>query len=31
MFPSAYFAVPSFQLVIRDDRVFISIHLVTNE
>lgn len=31
MFPSAYFAVPSFQLVIRDDRVFISIHLITNE
>lgn len=31
MFPSAYFAVPSFQLVIRDDRVFISIHLVTSE
>lgn len=31
MFPSAYFAVPSFQLVIRDDRVFISIHLVTKE
>jgi menaquinone-specific isochorismate synthase len=28
-FPSAYFAVPSFQLVIRDDRVFISIHLIT--
>ena len=31
MFPSAYFAVPTFQLVIRDDRVFISIHLVTSE
>jgi len=31
LFPSAYFAVPSFQLVIRDDRVFISIHLVTSE
>jgi menaquinone-specific isochorismate synthase len=31
MFPSAYFAVPSFQLVIRDDRVFISIHLVTSD
>ena len=31
LFPSAYFAVPSFQLVIRDDRVFISIHLVTSD
>lgn len=31
MFPSAYFAVPSFQLVIRDDRVFISIHLITSD
>lgn len=30
-FPSAYFAVPSFQLVIRDDRVFISIHLITKD
>lgn len=30
-FPSAFFAVPSFQLVIRDDRVFVSIHLVTSE
>lgn len=29
VFPSAFFAVPSFQLVIRDDRVFVSIHLVT--
>ncbi len=31
MFPSAYFAVPSFQLVIRDDQVFISIHLITDQ
>lgn len=31
LFPSAFFAVPSFQLVIRDDRVFVSIHLVTTE
>lgn len=31
IFPSAYFAVPSFQLVIRDDRVFISIHLITDD
>ena len=30
-FPDAYFAVPTFQLVIRDDRAFVSIHLVTND
>ena len=30
-FPQAYFAVPSFQLVIKDDRAYVSIHLVTKK
>ncbi|MGO1058742.1 isochorismate synthase [Planococcus sp. FY231025] len=30
-FPEAYFAVPSFQLVIKDDRAYVSIHLVTKK
>ena len=28
-FPEAYFAVPTFQLIIKDDRAFVSIHLIT--
>ncbi|TWT26445.1 isochorismate synthase MenF [Planomicrobium sp. CPCC 101110] len=30
-FPQAYFAVPSFQLVIKNDRAYVSIHLITKE
>lgn len=30
-FPQAYFAVPAFQLVIKDDRAYVSIHLVTKK
>ncbi|TWT12523.1 isochorismate synthase MenF [Planomicrobium sp. CPCC 101079] len=30
-FPEAYFAVPSFQLIIKDDRAYVSIHLITKE
>lgn len=30
-FPQAYFAVPSFQLVIKDDQAYVSIHLVTKK
>lgn len=30
-FPEAYFAVPTFQLVIKNERAFISIHLITKK
>ncbi|ETP70543.1 hypothetical protein G159_01315 [Planococcus glaciei CHR43] len=30
-FPEAYFAVPSFQLVIKDDQAYVSINLITAE
>ncbi|PSL31133.1 isochorismate synthase [Planomicrobium soli] len=30
-FPHAYFAVPSFQLIIKEDRAYVSIHLITRE
>lgn len=30
-FPQAYFAVPSFQLIIKDDRAYVSIHLITKK
>ncbi|QEY22579.1 isochorismate synthase [Psychrobacillus sp. AK 1817] len=30
-FPSSFFAVATFQLVIRDDQAFVSIHLITEE
>ncbi|MGK7378105.1 isochorismate synthase [Planococcus sp. 1R117A] len=30
-FPQAYFAVPSFQLIIKDDQAYVSINLITNE
>ena len=30
-FPEAYFAVPTFQLVIKNDRAYISIHLITKK
>jgi len=30
-FPEAYFAVPTFQLIIKGERAFVSIHLITKE
>ncbi|WKA56064.1 isochorismate synthase [Planococcus shixiaomingii] len=30
-FPETYFAVPMFQLILKDDRAFVSIHLITKE
>lgn len=30
-FPEAYFALATFQLVLRDDKAYVSIHLVTKE
>ncbi|MFD1030317.1 isochorismate synthase [Metaplanococcus flavidus] len=30
-FPESYFAVPTFQLVIKSDRAYVSIHLITKE
>lgn len=30
-FPEAYFAVPTFQLIMKDDRAFVSIHLITKD
>ena len=30
-FPNAYFVVPTFQLIMKNDRVFVSIHLITKK
>lgn len=30
-FPQAYFAVPTFQLIIKGDQAYVSVHLITNE
>ena len=30
-FPEAYFALATFQLVIRDDKAYVSIHLLTQD
>lgn len=30
-FPQAYFAVPTFQLTIQDDRAYVSIHMITKD
>ena len=30
-FPNAYFVVPSFQLILKEDRAYVSIHLITEK